>query len=749
MKFAIVILLLFFPVLIFSYQTLGNVSSDLVLDSGTYLVNSICVIDYDATLTINSGVVIKFALNKDIFVKGTLISNGTADNNVVFTSINDNSVGEIIENSTGSPQHGDWREIRIDGSSYYVGTAHINYTQIKYGGYLRTWANKANLTLNEASVILTNSEISYCDNDGIYGIESTISLTNNNFVSNNGYAVKLEDCQIGFLQNNDASLNIKDIISISGELTETQTWDSSGTAIIGLNSDLETDYGINLTIDPGTVIKSSDRGNLKIYGEFSAIGSEESPIVFTSENDDLYGGDSVNDTLNTLPQPADWESIVVIGSTSSTANADFLNCVFRYGGGVTSTKGLLDLHNYSAVEVDSCRFEFGNSHGITSVDAKISIKNSFFSSNGSYATNLKTTEFSGFENNSCANNGSDLFGIHGNFNESQILPVINSGSYYMIGRIEIERGVAVTIEPGVIIKASRYSYFNNNNFDIRGSLIAIGTVDEPIIFTSYKDDTYAGDTNNDGNETTPEMGDWDGICVSGLGSNEGVLRMNNCKVLYGGKSSTNQNNIKILANSDVIIENSQISSSQMYGISIIDANPIIKQTTISNNASYGILISGNSTPVIGDIDSETFCNTFLSNDSGGFQVYNQTSNDIEAYHNSWGVAPEEIDLHIYDDDENPEYGEVLFNSGNVGIPPKVQNLQIDFIQGNVLLTWDSLTEYPNGTPIIIDSYSIQSSSDPDFESYSTIGSTLSTEYTHINDTNNKILFYRVVAIIGT
>lgn len=68
----------------------------------------------------------------------------------------------------------------------------------------------------------------------------------------------------------------------------------------------------------------------------------------------------------------------------------------------------------------------------------------------------------------------------------------------------IRPGVTLTIEPGVVIKLD---WSSSMNFD-RGSLVARGTEDEPIIFTSIKDDEYGGDTNEDGDESLPASGDW-------------------------------------------------------------------------------------------------------------------------------------------------------------------------------------------------------------------------------------------------
>ena len=98
-------------------------------------------------------------------------------------------------------------------------------------------------------------------------------------------------------------------------------------------------------------------------------------------------------------------------------------------------------------------------------------------------------------------------------------PIVVSKSIYVADSGKL------TIEPGVVIKFSK-----NQSFSVRGILNAIGTKEDPIIFTSIKDDNHGGDANKDGNATTPMPKDWYSFNIS----NGGEAGLDNIQILYGG-----------------------------------------------------------------------------------------------------------------------------------------------------------------------------------------------------------------------
>ena len=118
----------------------------------------------------------------------------------------------------------------------------------------------------------------------------------------------------------------------------------------------------------------------------------------------------------------------------------------------------------------------------------------------------------------------------------------------------------LTIDPGVIVK-----FASNAGIVVDGALTANGTTAEKIVFTSLKDDSYGGDTNNDGSNSIPLNGDWRGITFNDSFF-ESSSRVNNVRIRYAG---SNGSGALYFYQANVLAENNEISNSSTNGIRYI------------------------------------------------------------------------------------------------------------------------------------------------------------------------------------
>lgn len=220
--------------------------------------------------------------------------------------------------------------------------------------------------------------------------------------------------------------------------------------------------------------------------------------------------------------------------------------------------------------------------------------------------------------------------------------------------LSILNGITLTVEDGAVVKF----VYPDGLLSVSGNLQVNGTAGNGVYFTSYKDDSISGDSNQDGGSTTPAPSDWSGINFEkgSKGDLHGLI------MRYAGKQNpvggvVNKGGIINILDSDLGF-NGPYEFYQLLGTTTIDHSSFhdalycifaedgafaIKNSQISH-CGNGLITYIRGTTV--DIQSNTFAqnqtpaiihfgdpvithsnNTFINNNRNAFYLAGQTTKD--------------------------------------------------------------------------------------------------------------------------
>ena len=355
-----------------------------------------------------------------------------------------------------------------------------------------------------------------------------------------------------------------------------------------------------LAIDPGIVIKCRDYSSMiTANGTLTGIGTVANPIIFTSIADDSYGNplDSQNDGQLSISH-SNSGRIALYGKITSTIE----NWKIHYAG---YNSGNWAVYVSAGNIINNC--EIKNSYrGVYFSDNAQVLNNSF--SNIDYfplgrIVNQGTPVIIG---NTVSNVGYigiliGAFGTDSPTLKSFDFAGFTNVAYIVESQLAIAAGNVVSIDPGVVIKFNQ-SYYGQ--LTVNGALKASGKATGKIIFTSIKDDSAGGDTNNNGTGTIPANTDWQGIDFTGTASDtENILK--NCEIRYCGYPYYWSGAIRI-TDCRVVMDSTKVNFSYDGALSIFgNANP-----EITNSQFYNL----NNAPVYMDMfSSPTFSGNKVAN----------------------------------------------------------------------------------------------------------------------------------------
>ena len=560
------------------------------LANSPYVVTGNVSVNTGITLTVETGVSVRFNSNQGIYVNGTMSATGAE-----FTS------------NLSTKAKGDWDRIQV-GDYYNVGSVTMNNCNIQYGGkngYGTFYAYNGNLTLNNGTSINNSSSAGVCleslitvsiSNSSISGCDWPILFNNSGVLHNNGgnhfTGNKHDAAYINFYSINN-SWNLE-YLPIPYVFLSSFTVQNSGV----------------LTIASGNAMKCNSW--IYVDGVLNAVATKNQNITFTTDRDDNVGGDTNADGTATSPTRASWGGIY-FRAGSIAAQCVLRRCNVNFGG--SGNRGGIVIENASPT-IDSCSLS-NNYYGaeMTGVSKPVFTNNTMASSQV-VPIAMSFDSYPVFSNNtfSFSDNQYDAIGLSGGTLSANSHLVqrdvtgIPNVTYLMLNELNIPVNLTLTIDKGIVIKCPN-SYAA---ITVAGALIANGgTGNDQIIFTSSKDDNNGNpkDTNKDGTQSNPARGDWSGIIFEGTSDNTKCL-LNNCQIKYAsmnGRYYTQyiSGGAITTVNASPTITNCIIKDNT-YGLFAFQAsNPVVSNTEFTNALYTPIALSVSANPTFTNI---TFVN---------------------------------------------------------------------------------------------------------------------------------------------
>jgi RHS repeat-associated protein len=207
-----------------------------------YIIQSDVTVTNGATLTIQPGVVVKFASGTNLYVSpgGTLQAVGTAPQPIYFTSLKDDSiVGDTNgDGSATAPAPGDWGMLQFNGVSGQPARGSLTSAVIRYG---------QKLSVRLSAPLLQDFSSTYMSGDGLY-LESP---------SASNYVV-----QRLTLTDNYRNLNLSNVPSTTSivkcvirRATGIALWATNGTSALIQESSIDDNRGASaVLVDSGSPI---------------------------------------------------------------------------------------------------------------------------------------------------------------------------------------------------------------------------------------------------------------------------------------------------------------------------------------------------------------------------------------------------------------------------------------------------------------------------------------------------------------
>jgi hypothetical protein len=632
-----------------------------------FVFDNILIGKYNAVcrLTIEPGNTIKLAAGKKIQIGfyasyhqgGELYALGTVDSLITFTSINGITGG--------------WEGIYFtDQSDYFGNVSVMDYCVVEKGNSYNMYIENTNQPM------INHCTLKNAVQDGIrfYGAYNT--LMNSTIQDNGRYPVYYSELHtFPSLKGNTYTGNGINLIGYcGGTLSESRTFQNDGIGYHILDNILIGKYSAvsRLTVKPGLSLYFASGKGIQIGfwssyhqgGELYAVGKADSIITFTP-----YSGTA-----------GDWTGIYFTDQSDYFGNTNQLKyCTIQKANAYN-----VQCENTSSVTIDHCTIADAITDGLRYNASGGSYTYNTFANNGRYPVYyLDWTSSPTHNNNTFTSKGTNMIALSGGTYtaartitkdnaEYLVLDNILIGEYGNVRRLTIEPGVTLNFASG---KGVQIGYWSS--WYCGGELFAEGTTDNVITFRP----------------TSGIAGDWNGIYFSEISNwNGAVSSLKYCKIEKGALY-----NVWCNITTQPTIERTTLSGSLGYGLKVTSSGALtIKNSSFINNTGYGIYFDGSTSATLGNTAAFT-CNLY---GNGTYDVYNNSTSNINARYNYWGTGDSSmIAQRIYDKYDNSAKGIVYIT--NFAQLPSVSTSTM-LLSGNVKYASPSTPPMKNATMTIKD-----------------------------------------------
>ncbi|OGS23183.1 MAG: hypothetical protein A2252_05770 [Elusimicrobia bacterium RIFOXYA2_FULL_39_19] len=670
-----------------------------------YIVDVYPVLPLGATLTIDPGVIVKFANNNQLLIKGVLTAQGTEENPIVFTSDDDPSYG-----STGTGAPGQWDCLYFSGVG--IKNSIMDHCIVKYGGsdsngqvYVKESLDSTgeseiqilNCTITNSSsagiqLRITSATISNCNitNNvtGVYAVTMFQGLLKSNTISNNTNWGIRADSSLCVITNNTISSNYEGI-HLEGSAFNPN--------IIGNTITANTSYGISSSLSSANINENIVTNHINSY-----------PFYQYNDSYPKYYNNTV--TGNTYTGISVWCDDPFVG----VGNGKWVNASIPY---VITPKGFR-VKAGATFEIDPgtvIKFnETGNPgqsfeiNGVLNAQGTETNPITFTSWHDDSADGIDTDG-----NGASVGSPAQWRGVvfSGNSVDGSIMNhcIVKYGGYGGGKQVEIANTV-------VTDKTGEVTVSNCNVSNGFGGGILLNTSKATVSNCTVENNAVGGSAGTAGISCEMFGGTISQNTIKSNGGDGGIRLWNSNCTISNNVLQNNNNGINILGHGSPLISDNNINSNY-NGIYFAASSAIIKENEIKSN-NIGLCAYYNPSANI------TYSQTIENNDISGninFGMTNSiTSNipTINAENNWWGdlLGPKHIN--------NPDYLRTAGDkvSDNItfypwigaSLPVDDLSAQINWVQQSITLSWtnpsDDIKEYQIAymplVPVTADNWSL-------------------------------------------